>query len=309
MSELASGVRASGGNPAAPVLVELLHNASVEISAGSAKALTHLHEHFDPGTEVFVNFLPGGDWRPVADTAAALRRAGFRPVPHIAARTIASREALTEFLSRLAGEAAVDRVLVIAGDGTRAAGPFSSSLAVIDSGLLEWAGVRTVGVAGHPEGHPSVAGDVLTGALREKQVAAARAGLGLFVVTQFAFEAAPVLAWLQAIRLAGVDAPVRIGVAGPATVATLVRFGMRCGIGNSLRAVRMRPNAVGRLLGKSAPDELIVELGVGLAAMQDHGVAGLHFFPFGGIAETGGFVAGALAELYAEISPTAAPAS
>lgn len=309
MREPAAGDHASGGNPAAPLLVELLHHASVEIAAGSGKALAQLHEHFDPGTEVFVNFLPSGDWRPVADTAAALRRAGFKPVPHIAARAVASREALTEFLSRLVGEAAVDKVLVIAGDGARVAGPFPSSLSVIESGLLESAGIRTVGVAGHPEGHPSVAGDVLAAALREKQVAAARAGLGLFVVTQFAFEAAPVLAWLQAIRLAGIDASVRIGIAGPATVATLVRFGMRCGIGNSLRAVRIRPNAVGRLLGKSAPDDLIAGLGAGLAAMPDHGVAGFHFFPFGGIAETGGFVAVALAELYAEISPTAVSAS
>jgi len=37
--------------------------------------------------------------------ATRLRRAGFCPVPHVAARRIASRDALDEYLARAAGEA------------------------------------------------------------------------------------------------------------------------------------------------------------------------------------------------------------
>lgn len=291
---------ATGGAVAA-LLVDLLGRASVEITAGSARAIAALHDQFDPGTEVFVNFIPGGDWRVIADTAAAVRRAGFQPVPHIAARSIPDPAALAGFLARLSGEAAVDRVLVIAGDGARPAGPYTSSLDVIESGLLEANGIRAVGIAGHPEGHPAVDSATLDAALLAKRERAARAGLHLFVVTQFCFEAAPILEWLARVRKADFDVPVRIGVAGPATVATLVRFGMRCGIGNSLRSVRMRPNAVGRLLGKSGPEDLFADLGAGLAALPGHMVSGIHFFPFGGVVETGEFVARTLARLYQDI--------
>src|SRR5690554_4490483 len=126
MSELALQPLAEG-NPVAPLLVDLLTRASIEVAAGSRTALAHLREYFDPGTEVFVNFLPGGDWRPVADTAMALHRAGFVPVPHIAARSVADAAELEAFLSRLA-EAHVTRVLLIAGDQQRPAGPYASSL-------------------------------------------------------------------------------------------------------------------------------------------------------------------------------------
>jgi len=46
-----------------------------------------------------VTFLPGDNYRHNVETAAALRRAGFNPVPHIAAREMPSREALSDFLS------------------------------------------------------------------------------------------------------------------------------------------------------------------------------------------------------------------
>jgi methylenetetrahydrofolate reductase (NADPH) len=290
----------------APLLVDLLNRASVEIAAGSAKALIAVRENFDPGTEVFVNFLPGGDWRSVADSAAALRREGFQPVPHLAARSIPARSVLVEFLARLSGEAGVQRILVVAGDNAQPSGPFASSLDVIASGLVEGSGIGSVGVAGHPEGHPSIAQSVLDASLSAKSEAAARAGLGLFVVTQFAFEGAPILAWLRRMRGGGIDAPVQIGLAGPATVATLVRFGMHCGVGNSLLALRSRPKAVGQLLGKAGPEDLLAELGPGLAAIPDHGVTGFHFFPFGGVAETGEFVARTLARLYSGIAPAQA---
>lgn len=287
----------------APLLVDLLHRASLEISAGNAKAIAHVRENFDPGAEVFINFVPDGDARPIVETAIALRRAGFTPVPHLAARSIASQAALDDCLARLVGEAAADRVLLIAGDRARPAGPFSSSMDVFATGAIERAGIRAVGFAGHPEGHPRVDTATLEAALLAKRDAARAAGLGLFVVTQFAFEAAPVLAWLERTRALGLDAPIRIGVAGPASVATLVRFGIRCGIGASLNAVRLNPHTVGRLLGAAGPEALLAELAAGLARAGETRVGNIHFFPFGGIVETGDFIVALLAQLYREVAP------
>src|SRR5579864_56778 len=131
----------------------LLSAASVEVSPRGHQ-LPELRDNFPPGTDVTITFLPGDDYRRNVMTAADLRRAGFHPVPHIAAREMPSREALDDFLARARGEADVSRILVIAGDVAAAKGPFRSSLDVCASGLIERHGMTSVSIAGHPEGHP-----------------------------------------------------------------------------------------------------------------------------------------------------------
>src|SRR6201986_1577514 len=107
-------------------LLPLLSAASVEISSHGHQ-LGELREQFTAGLDVTITFLPGDNFRSNVETAVALRRAGFNPVPHIAAREIPSREALDDFVARLRGEADVRRVLLIAGDVVAAQGPFQSS--------------------------------------------------------------------------------------------------------------------------------------------------------------------------------------
>ena len=288
---------------AARVLVKLLSGASIEVSPGNARAVAALRDRFSPGTEVFINFLPDTQHRTVVETAMALRAANYEPVPHVVARAFSSAEVLGDFLARLTGEAKVDRVLLIAGDRPKPAGPYTMSLDVIESGLLQKHGVKAVGVAGHPEGHPTVDAATLEAALAAKHKSATTAGLNLFVVTQFGFDAAPIFSWLSRTRALGIEAPVRIGAAGPASIATLVKYSMRCGVGNSLRVLKSRPNMVGGLLGKAGPDELLRDLSDGLASTADARVEKIHFFPFGGVGETGDFVARTLGSLAQDVVP------
>src|SRR4249919_144677 len=117
-------------------LTGLLASASVEVSS-SGNQLGELMGHFAAGTDVSITFLPGDNYRHNVETAAALRHAGFNPVPHIAAREIASIEALNDFIGRLRSEADVRRVLLIAGDVAGAKGPFKSSRDIAATGLLE----------------------------------------------------------------------------------------------------------------------------------------------------------------------------
>src|ERR1700681_446688 len=116
-------------------LTALLSSASVEVSSRGHQ-LQQLQDNFRPGTDVTITFLPGDNYRHTVETAAALRRAGFNPVPHIAAREMPTREALDDLLSRARGEADVRRVLLIAGDVAIARGPFRSSREIGTSGLL-----------------------------------------------------------------------------------------------------------------------------------------------------------------------------
>src|SRR4051794_13668932 len=266
-------------------LASLLPLASVEVSSRGHQ-LQDLRDHFGPGIDVTITFLPGDNYRHNVETAIALRRAGFNPVPHIAARETASRDALDDFLARARGEAGVSRVLIIAGDVALARGPFRSSLDVRSSGLVEARGIRSVSIAGHPEGHPYLdAGHVLA-SLEGWRDWGQHAHIDVSIVSQFCFESAPILAWMNELEVCGIDLPIVVGLAGPATPATLTKFALRCGIGNSMRAVRSQIGRFGRLLADAGPDDVVRGLNAA-PAVATANVTGFHFFPFGGVRKTG----------------------
>ena len=270
----------AAGEPAARV-ASLARGFSLEVSSRSARDLDACLTHLEKGSDVYINFIAGDDLGAKVRCAAALKASGFRPVPHIGARHLHSAAQLDDLLARFAGDAGVERALLIGGDAASAAGPFDSSLAVLQSGLLAKHGFRAAGFAGYPEGHPQIAEPVLKRALADKLALAAQQGLEAFIVTQFCFDAAAVAAWLAGLRGDGVSAPVRIGLAGPANLATLVRFAIRCGVTNSIRALTGRADRFLRLVSDSAPDALVRGLAENAA-----GIVGLHFFPFGGVATT-----------------------
>jgi methylenetetrahydrofolate reductase (NADPH) len=276
---IASDAILSGRLPA------LLAQASVEVSSRGHQ-LQSLRDHFNPGTDVTITFLPGDNYRHTIETATALRRAGFNPIPHIAAREMASREALGDFLTRARGEAGVSRVLLIAGDVALTKGPFKSSSDVRASGLIETHGITSVSVAGHPEGHPYLDAADAINVLEAWRDWGLKTTIHVDVVTQFCFESAPILQWIAALNARGVDLPVIVGLAGPATPATLTKFALRCGIGNSMRSLRGQIGRFGRLLIDTGPDDVMR----GLCAAPDAAtasVAGFHLFPFGGLRKAG----------------------
>jgi methylenetetrahydrofolate reductase (NADPH) len=91
-----------------------------------------------------------------------------------------------------------------------------------------------------------------------------------------------VLGWIGGLDARGIQLPLIVGLAGPATPATLVKFALRCGVGNSMRAVRSQIGRFGRLLTDTGPDEVMRGLqsapGAATAA-----IAGFHLYPFGGL--------------------------
>jgi methylenetetrahydrofolate reductase (NADPH) len=197
-----------------------------------------------------------------------------------------SREALDEFLARAKGEAGVTRVVLIAGDVARAKGPFRSSFDVAASGLIEARGIARLSVAGYPEGHPYLqpaAAFKLLGAWRDW---ARQTKIRVDVVTQFCFESAPILAWISELDARGTDLPVIVGLAGPATPATLMKFALRCGIGNSMRSLRGQIGRFGRLLTDTGPDDVMRGLRSAPPAATAS-MAGFHLFPFGGLRKAG----------------------
>jgi methylenetetrahydrofolate reductase (NADH) len=273
---------------AMPSIAEMLRGYSIEVNPSQTKVLDAVVERLPRGTEVFLAWIPGADPMHAVAPAAKLRRAGLIPVPHVGARHLESAEQLQRFAARLAVEAGVDRVLIIAGDRAKPVGPYDSSLAVMQTGIFQRAGITRMAVAGFPEGHPNIPEPVLDAVLSAKLKFARDGGLQLSLVTQFCFKADPILDWLQRIRNRGVDVPVRIGLAGPAGLITLARYAVRCGIGNSARVLTEHPSFA-KLLTEKGPEQIIRELA---ASWQNEneanpfGIAGLHFYVFGGFSKT-----------------------
>jgi len=221
-----------------------------------------------------------------------VRDAGLEPVPHLAVRNFASAAALRNFLDRLNGEAGVRRLLVIAGDRAEPAGPFHGALEAIDSGLVARSGVEAIGIPGYPDGHPRIAEHELDRQLAAKLEAAQQTGLTVDIVTQFCLEATPILAWLRRLRDHGIDHPVRIGLAGPTSLSTLMRYARRCGVRASTRGLARNAGLIKHLLGAAAPDGIVRAL---VDANRDGELGDIapHLFSFGGIGATARWAAAA----------------
>ena len=132
----------------------ITHAYSLEVSAKDIAALSAAAPRILPGSTIAIPYLPREDDDARLAAARAVRSLGFEPMPHLSARRIASLAGFELFVQRAAAEAGVERCFVIAGDPSTPIGPFSDSAALIDTGIFERAGMKVIGVGGHPEGHP-----------------------------------------------------------------------------------------------------------------------------------------------------------
>jgi len=286
MGEVGHGIDTAQPLAAASVVAPPPPAWSIEATRPDPVEIALLKDRLAPGTEVYLTALPG---RPPEDhlaAAAALAAAGFAPVPHLAARRIASRAALTAFLDAARRQASVRQVLLVAGDRNTPLGPYADTLALLDDVRLADHGIDRIGFAGFPQGHPhaGAVGDPLAG-LERKLARARDGGLAPYIVSQFGFDARPIIRWLAAVRQAGIDCPVRLGIAGPASPATLARFAAKCGVhlpgGGLLAKLRL---ARSLLAGDPAPlIDALDRAGITDGAL---GPVGYHVFTFGGLART-----------------------
>lgn len=266
-------------------IVQLARDASIEINVQDIPQLQASRAFLPPGKKIYVSHLPKQTWRATAAACRAVREAGFDPVPHVPARLIADAGALDRTLADFVGSADVQEILLVAGDYPEAVGPYSAVRDVLRSGALEKHGFKRLSVAGHPEGHPKVALDELRHAEREKVLLATAAGMDVTLVTQFFFEHSPFLEWVSMLRSHGIRARTVGGLAGPAGLATLFKFALRCGVGPSIRALGARPTSLLKLIGDRGPEHLVR----GLAQARSAGESdfnGIHLFCFGGYLRT-----------------------
>ena len=261
---------------------------SLEVSAKDIPALTATAPLIAPASTISIPYLASEDNEARLAAAHAVRRLGFEPMPHISARRVGSLAELHSFVERAVAEAGVERCFVIAGDTATPMGPFSDSSSLIETGIFERSGIKVVGVGGHPEGHPVMSTADRWDVLKRKCHGIEGRGMAPLIVTQFGFDADIVLTWLEALRERGIEHPVRVGVPGPAGVAVLARYAAMCGVGACASIWSKYGISIGKLFGTAGPDLFVDRLAAGLT--EAHGKVSLHFFPFGGIAQSVGWI-------------------
>ncbi|MFT7654327.1 MAG: methylenetetrahydrofolate reductase (NADPH) [Candidatus Azotimanducaceae bacterium] len=259
--------------------INLKQNASIEILP--SRVTNETLGQFVAGTEIYLPQLPGAsmDDSLLAVNVAIQNR--MTAIPHLAARSVPGPGALDSWLHALT-ELGCHRVFLIAGDPNQPAGPYKDSLQLLESALLEKHGIKQIGIAGHPQGHPHADTSTLKDALAQKRAYATANDVAMWVVTQFMFDIPLLLRWLDDWQENLNNLQVHIGIPGPTNIATLVRYAALCGVNTSARTLAKNPANL-KLLGSWNPDGQIKEIEQCCNDKIRQNIGGIHLFPFGGL--------------------------
>jgi methylenetetrahydrofolate reductase (NADPH) len=263
-----------------------LTKATIEVTGKQIEKFPLLKEHMPAGASVFIALIEAQDLEAQIAAAAELRRLGFEPIPHVPARFVRDEADLDARLTAFKEKAGVTTVLALGGGAPEPIGKFDAAIQMLNTGLFQKAGITRIGIAGHPEGNPDITkkhGDAaLLKALTEKNAWLKANGIEGFIATQFLFEAGPLALWASSLREAGISLPIYVGVPGPATIKTLVKYAAMCGVGNSARFIRKQALNITKLLTVSEPTEFVDQLAKLHFDKPELNIAAPHLYPFGG---------------------------
>ena len=280
------GVNVLSASAEAPISAAV-NGYSIEVMPRTAAKIESFKGFLPHGTRVYVACIEGTSWDDMISTARRIRSEGFPVMPHFPARMLRNTSELQRLLQRYREEADVRQALLLAGGLSRPKGEFDNSMQLLETGLFENTGFTDLHVAGHPEGNKDIDPDgsfVNTDdALRFKQNYSTCTDARMAIVTQFAFETEPVIAWARRVRELGVTLPIRFGVAGTARLQTLLRFALDCGVGNSIRVLQRRARDVRKLLQPIEPNDFVRGLNAVKLAQPELGIDSIHIYPLGGI--------------------------
>jgi len=267
-------------------LAELLIGGSLELLPKELHRAGELAALLPADACVYLPSLPGLPLSRTLEMVAALRAAGLDPVPHVSARRILDRDEFKTFIRQAVEQHRVHRVLVLGGDEPKPKGPFTDSLQLLETGLLADSGIKEIGVAGYPEGHPRISASALASAFEKKRHLAREQGLGLYVVTQFSFAPNRVTEYCANLARVAPEVSVYVGMAGPTDPVALARYAQRCGVSVSLRALRTLGSGIAQLVTHSDPKEQLTAVARYSLQREPSNVVGAHLYSFGGVVRT-----------------------
>ena len=212
--------------------------------------------------DVYITFLPGGDFNETASKANELSKKGFNPIPHFPARSIENDAQLKEYVSRCK-DVGVKQALIIGGSRDPV-GDFDSSIQLLETGYFEQ---MKIGIAGHPEGSPDISDSVLEKAMKDKKPYAD------YIVTQWLLNPEPIIDFISKQSV-----PVHVGITGPLRITSLIKFANIVGAKNSINFIKSNFSKALDLIKPKDPNDLIEKI----KNHTDH----FHIYTFGGLKET-----------------------
>jgi methylenetetrahydrofolate reductase (NADPH) len=236
--------------------------------------------HLPPGARVSVTASPAKGIDATVDWAARLRADGFRAIPHLSARMIASREVLAGLLSR-ARDAGLTHAFVVGGDADEP-GEYLDGLSLLQAMTELGHPFTTIGCPGYPQGHPDIPDAALAQALRDK------AAYVNHVTTQMDFSADAVARWVRGLRVEGFTPEVVVGVPGVADPQKLLSIAARIGVKDAKRFLVKNLRFVTGLAksgGFYKPTGFVEDLAP-LVADSAARVTGLHLYTFNAVEAT-----------------------
>lgn len=248
-----------------------------------------------PGTTVTITCSPKFGLDRTLQHVQSAAKAGYRVIPHIAARQVAGEAELRSIVGRL-DEMGVTDLFVVGGDADDPAGEYTGAAELLEALAGIPHGITSIGIGCYPEGHPKIEDRVLFEALLRKQPYAQ------YMASQLCFDPEILVSWLTSARAAGVRLPLHIGLASPVNTRKLVELSMKIGIGSSLRYLTKQHGMIGNLLlGNSyRPESFLQEMGPALLS-EELGVEAVHLFSFNQLSAT--------VEWQQRIGDSSAPAS
>jgi methylenetetrahydrofolate reductase (NADPH) len=261
-------------------------NFSIEVTPRELTSVGTIADHLQPGTRVYITWLNGTNYRDTVRASKSLRDQGMLPVPHLAARAIQDETHLDTILCALRDDAGVKDILVIGGSLKRPVGAFDRTIQLLDTGLFAKYDIASIGVAGHPEGNPDIPDNDLSVAVQLKNGFAKSVSSRVHFTTQFCFEAGPIIDWERKVRQAGNQLDIHVGLAGLASLSTLIKHARNCGVGASIGVLTRRAGSLFKLSSATSPAKILLELAKSRVRDRESRIKRCHFFPFGSFAAT-----------------------
>jgi methylenetetrahydrofolate reductase (NADPH) len=205
--------------------------------------------------------------------AGMLRTTTLNPMAHLTC-VVHSRLELAEILVDLR-KAGVDNVLALGGDpppDAVEAGHAELAHAIELVELARAIGGFSIGVAAHPELHPSSNGDRAS----DRRHLVAKMALADFAITQFFFRPGDYLSLVDDLDRAGMHKPLIAGIMPITSLSGVSRMAQ-------LSGCEVPPEVVGRVEAFGDSPDDVRRVGVELATelcqdLLDAGVPGLHFY-------------------------------
>ena len=247
--------------------------------------------HLPPGARVSVTASPAKGIDATVDWAIGLQADGFRAIPHLSARMIATRSVLAGLLER-ARDGGLTHAFVVGGDADEP-GEYLDGLSLIRAMGELGHPFATLGCPAYPQGHPDIPDEVLAQALRDKAPYVAH------VTTQMDFDTGAIDRWVRARRSEGFQPDVVIGVPGVADPQKLLSIAARIGVKDAKRFLVKNLRFVTGLArsgGFYKPTGFVEDLAP-LIGDPTTRVTGLHLYTFNAVEATEAWRQGMLASL------------